>query len=218
MMKTLNDFPEYVEIHDAVQRAQLELQRITERRAEIQTTLLSMKQPKEEVDDEWDIFKIGGTAGCCTAETELREEYAALDQREQFVIKALAQGRQELDRVHGRCSLEICQAHRPQFVDEIRKILEAVKAICEANRALDTMRSDLEGQGVRTGSLAAANFEIGGNWNDEYGGRVVGYQRYIAEFYPELAGAAGQGVKGKLRELAEKTRSFVGGEHEHTQS
>jgi hypothetical protein len=212
-MKQLTDFSEFVECHDAVRRAEAELQKINDRRSEIQV-LLSAKKPKQDIGDEWDVFKAGGGSEvcACTGETELREEYQYLEEKEKFVTKALKQGRQELDKIHGRCSLKICQAHRPLFVDQVRKVLEALKAICQANATLEQLRSDLEANGVRTGSLATGVFELGGDWNSEFGGRVVGYQRYISDNYPELAGAAGQDVKGKLRELAEKTKTFVGGE------
>jgi hypothetical protein len=168
---------------------------------------MSMKQqPTDKGDDEWSQFKEGGVSEICGSanEVELREEYAHLDQREQFVTKALKQGRLELDRVHGQTSLQICNSHRAEFVDVVHKLLQAIRTICECNRRLEATRNDLEARGIRTDSIPSATFEIGGDWNSEVGGRVMSYQKYISDNYPELAGAAGQDIAMKRRELAAK--------------
>ena len=138
----------------------------------------------------------------------LREEFSACEGRLNFIKEALSVGMMELDKVHGKYSREICETIRPQRIAQIRQILEHVKAICEANDALEQTRVDLEREGIRTGSLPHCTFDIGGRWNDQYGGRVVGYQRYISESYPELTSPAGQEIRKKRAELAAKVQSF----------
>jgi hypothetical protein len=196
--KTLAAFPEYLVVHSAVQKAQLELQRIGERKMEIQTALMGMKAPPHE--SEWDQFKESGlsAASASTNEIDLREEFKHLDQRERFVTKALEIGLAELGKIGEKYSREICEEVRPQFVAQIRRLLECIKAICEINLALEKMRDELVANGVRTGSLPYALFDIG-LWNDPFGGKVVGYQRFIAESYPELADAAGQEINSAQR-------------------
>jgi hypothetical protein len=203
-MKRLSDYPAYVECHDGVKRAEAELQRIDERRSEIQETLLGMKRSKQETGDEWDVFQAGGGSaiGVSTAETELKEEYRDLEEKEKFVTKALKQGRLELGKLHGSYSREICQSVRPQFVVQIRRILTALKEVCEANEVLGKLRGDLEAAGIRTDSLAAATCNIG-SFDDPYGSTVSFYRQYIMDQYPEL-----EPVNGLRRQLAENILSF----------
>jgi hypothetical protein len=206
-MKQLSDFPEFVECRDAVQRAQGELQRISERKAEIQTALMSIKQ-KQQAGDEWDVYKVGtivSEVGCCTNETELREEYADIEERERFVSKALERGRQELDRYHGAACREICEGLRPLFIEQIREILEAVKRICSANEQLERLRRDLEATGVRTDSLVSCVFDIGGPWDDPhgYGSRPSFYRKFVSEHFPEL-----EPTKALRQKLTEKLQGF----------
>jgi hypothetical protein len=131
-----------------------------------------------------------------------------LEGRVRFFNEALTVGRQELDRVRGRYSLEVCADVRPQWVAEIKVILECLKKISESNQRLDTMRGELEGQGIRTGSLPHCTCDLGGKWSDEFGGPVVGYQRFISEHYPELTAAAGMAIKARLAELAKREEEF----------
>jgi hypothetical protein len=109
-----------------------------------------------------------------------------------FIREALGTGEIELDKVRGRFSLDICAAARPRYMEQVKRILLALKTISDANAELQHIRDELERQGVTAGSLAAATFDLGGTWNDRYGGRLVGYQKYIAEHFPELAAVAGQ--------------------------
>jgi hypothetical protein len=212
-MKQLNDFPEFVQVRATIDRLRAEEQKIIARQEEIHAEL---NKPKQQINgqDAW-AFALeneGEPSFNSDAKSSLQEEYQLNEGRLRFIAEALATGTMELDKVHGRVSLEICNAHRGEFVDVIHKLLQAIKTICECNRTLESMRNDLEARGIRTGSIASATFEIGGDWNSVYGGRVVSYQKYIAEFYPELAGTAGPqgGVKDKLRKLAEKVQSLGG--------
>jgi hypothetical protein len=93
---------------------------------------------------------------------------------------------QVLDKVRGRCSLEICLSARPQFVLQTRRILESLKVICDAHEELRKMRESLQADDVRTGSLASATFNGVDAWDDPCGSRVTAYRSYIAENYPEL--------------------------------
>jgi hypothetical protein len=207
--KQLSDFPEYARIRQAVDRLRAEEQQIAARQEEIRAEL---NKPKRQIDgqDAW-AFALqneGEPSFNGDTQSSLGEEYQINEGRLRFIAEALATGEQELDKVHGRASLEICSEVRPQFVVQVRRVLEAIKAICEANRELEMLRSALQAQGVGTGSLPSGTFEIGGMWNDPYGGRIVGYQRYIAENYPELTVVAGQELAMKKREVDAKTQQF----------
>jgi hypothetical protein len=166
-----------------------------------------MKRSRQEIADEWDIFKAGGgsTVGACTGETELKEEYRDLEEKETFVTKALKRGREEFDKIRGRCSREICQSVRPEFVVQIRAILVALRQVCTANEVLEKLRGDLEAAGIRTDSLAAATCNIG-SWDreDPYSSSTVSlYRKYVSDQYPEL-----QPLNGLRRQLADKILSI----------
>jgi hypothetical protein len=102
--------------------------------------------------------------------------------------KAIELGEQELQAILGQVSAELCLERRPEFASEIQKILAALKAIDESNSALERIRDEMEREGISTGSLPWGCFDMGGRWDDQFGGRVVGYQRYVSEFYPECSG------------------------------
>jgi hypothetical protein len=91
-----------------------------------------------------------------------------------------------MDRFVDQASAEICQSYRPEFISLTAKLLEAVRTISEVNNQLFKLRTELEGRGIKTGSLAPSQFQLGGTWNDQWGGKIVEYQKYIAENYPEL--------------------------------
>jgi len=48
-------------------------------------------------------------------------------------------------------------------------------------------RDALENAGIVTGSLPSTVLDLGGQWDDKFGGKVVGYQRWITENYPEIS-------------------------------
>jgi hypothetical protein len=60
-----------------------------------------------------------------------------------------------------------------------------------------------------SGPLPYSKFDIGGLWSDPTGGKIVGYRRYIAEDFPELACAADQETHIRRRPLVEKEESFA---------
>jgi hypothetical protein len=205
--KTLTDFPGYVRIRDHVQALKAEEQQITNRLGEIEVELSKPKRQiggenawQRSLEDKW-CFEIDTAAS-------LREEFSNCEGRLNFIREALSVGTMELDRVRGQASLEICQEVRPLFVKQAEKILTSLKAISEANEELGRLRDDLEQAGVATGSLPSATFDPGGRWNDQYGGRVTGFQRYVSEAYPEVEALAAQPVKAKLRALADRERLF----------
>jgi len=206
--KTLADFTDYVRINDGVQRLKAEEQEVISSLEQIE---MEMSKPKPEIDGRgaWELalqnqsnqFESDGSSA-------LREEFQRLESQLRFIREALTVGEQELDKARGQASLELCQQARPQFLAEIKVILECLKKISASNETLDNLRLQLEQQGVRTGSLAYAKFNIGGSWGDANGGRVTGHQRHIAENYPELAAAAGQDVMLKRKALVERERAF----------
>jgi hypothetical protein len=144
---------------------------------------MNLKRPNG--DSEWSQFKQGGAVEA-TSELELRQEYADLEGNEQFLKRALSQGRLEMERLVDIASAEICQSYRPQFISLTAKLLQAVRTISEVNSQLFELRSGLEAAGVKTGSLAPSQFQLGGEWGDKWGGRIVEWQKYVASEYPEL--------------------------------
>jgi hypothetical protein len=205
--KTLNDFPEYVKINSTVEALRREEQEIAQRIEEIG---LELSKSKQAIDgqDAWIMALEGKGLQMEDAASSLKEEFQMLEGRRRFVAEALAVGVMALDSCRGRCSLEICAAVRPEWTAQIRLILEALKTISESNQRLDVMRATLERDGVVTGALPFSRFDIGGSWSDPYGGRVTGYQREASENFPELAGAADQSVKLKIKALNERERRF----------
>jgi hypothetical protein len=117
----------------------------------------------------------------------IREELEMLQGRERFIDEAIEGGMSVEDRLHSQESLKACQAKRAAYVAEAKGLLLALREVEKRNRALRRIRSGIEVDGFRTDSLASATFDLGGEWNDRYGGRLVGYCRYIADKYPELA-------------------------------
>ena len=173
---------------------------------------MELTKPTQRIngEDAWSLALQGGNAPAeIDAKSSLREEFQLLEGRLKFIREALDTGVLELDRVHGRASLEICKEVRPQFTKQIEKLLGGIRAVCEANEDLETLRSDLERDGVRSGSLPSCTFGIGGRWCDEFGGRVTDFLRYIADNYPELTRAAGQAIRAKLKELNAKVGAFI---------
>jgi hypothetical protein len=210
--KTLDEFPEFVKIRDAVQALQSEKSEVSSR---LERIALELSQPREQQIDgqsAWNLVLEGeGTVRSRYAtdnRSELRDEQIQLEGRLTFIHQALEVGTMELDKARGQASLEICATVRPEWVAQIKIILECLKQISAANVSLDVMRATLERDGVVTGALPYSKFDIGGSWSDPYGGRVTGYQREAADHFPELAAAAGMAIKSKLKALIDRERAF----------
>lgn len=190
-LKSVNDDPEFKAMSDAVQRCQLELVGVADRSAQLELEILNIKttQPTKE-NSEWEEFVAGGNSDILGVPqlTGLLEEQSFLLDREQFLNRALDLGRSELDQRRGRLSLEVCKSHRSAFADDARKILQHLKAICDVTNASRARRERLERDGVETGSIPYLLFDLGGPWDDQYGGKVAGYRRWIKENYPEISG------------------------------
>jgi hypothetical protein len=169
MKKQLSDYPEWVDVNAAVERARMELRAIAEGKAAIETALSKAKRGEA---DEWEAFKEGG-AGEESDGVGLRAQYRDLEQRERFVRKALDKGQQELASITDDISVQVCQGMRPQFLELIAKLLGALKTVSECNDALWQLHRELEDQGIRTGSLPVSVFPIG-RWDDKNGGRIPG--------------------------------------------
>jgi hypothetical protein len=206
----LSEFDEYVKANIALERLRREQQELSRRFEEI---AFQLSQPKKTMDAQaaWELALDDKDFQVNDQPSPLREEFQQLESRLRFVNQALDHGMQVLDGVVGRCSSEICAGIRKEWVGHIERILKSLKVICEANTSLDQMRDALEAQGVRTDSLHYAKFDLGGEWSDPMGGKVVGYQRFVSENYPELSSAAGMAVKTKLAALAERERKFAEG-------
>jgi hypothetical protein len=207
--KTLSDYPAFVKISGALQKLQSEKAEVLARIDQINVALSQPNQPQTDGVTAWDLALQGKTGEDVVDNRQgLHDEQLELEGRLHFIDEALEVGMMELDRVRGQASLELCQQVREKWVTQIARILDALKVIDQANQALDVIRSDLERNGIRTGSLASAAFDPGGRWSDPCGGRVTGYQRFISENYPELTAAAGMEIKSKLQALNERERRF----------
>lgn len=218
-MKKLSDNPNYVKVHDAVQKLQSEKAEVLARIDEINVALSQPKQPQIAGGSAWDIALEGKAGYECAVDNRqgLRDEQLELEGRIRFLDEALTVGTQEFDKITGQASLEVCQSVRKEWVAHVRQVLEHVKGLCDANTALDTMRADLERNGIRTDSFPYAKFDIG-TWSDPYGGKVVGFQRFVAESYPELTAAAGMEIKSKLAVLAKREEQWKEQENDESVS
>ncbi len=194
-MKSLNNFPEYIETVEAVRRLNLELDSISKRRGEIETRLL---RPKVLTDAEnWKRFKSPNGKWEIDDDAQLREELNHLRERETFLNRAARIAKLELDQARDRASAEIVREVRPQYINELRIILSALKTLTEANERLEALRDGLDAQNVSVALLPPAVFSCGA-WNDPWGsGMVVNYRQYIAQHFPELTTEAPSGQKTK---------------------
>src|SRR5438094_1858891 len=120
--KKLSDFPEYALISEKVQALRTEEQQIT---ARVEAIGVELSKPKPQVDgqDAWQRALEGGEYSNSMEidpAASLREELLQLEGRLRFVGEALTIGVQELDRVRGKYSLEICQTVRPKWAAEVK--------------------------------------------------------------------------------------------------
>jgi hypothetical protein len=211
--KTLNDFSEFVRINGAVESLRLERLEVSTRIQEIDLELSKPKQAEIDGQQAWTMILEHAsevrTRYSADARSELRQQQIELEARLQFLNDALSVGEIELDAVRGRLSVELCQQVREEWVSEIRRILQALKEISQANEALDRIRHQLEADGIRTGALPYSKFNFAGSWNDPLGGKVLGYQIEVAENFPELARDADRQVKILRARLIERERKFA---------
>jgi hypothetical protein len=210
--KTLESFPEFVKINSTLEALRREDQEIAQRMEKISVELSKATQTIDG-QDAWSLALEGkGFRMEIDAASSLREEFQMLEGRRRFVTEALAVGVMALDAARGKYSLELCQQIRPQWTAEIKAILESLKRICEANASLDRMRADIEAQGVRTDSFPYSKFDLGGSWNDPYGGKIVGFQRDSADHFPELVTRPAWGSKPNWQRSPREKRN-LGKEH-----
>jgi hypothetical protein len=167
-VKTLQDFPEFRSASENLRAAEDELRSGEERKGAIQAEANK-----------------ASPAGRVAFHQGWREEYEQLERREPLLLEQIETAKHELARVRGQCNLEICRQERPKFVEQIRRVLQGLEQVCDANDELNALRSELERHGIETGSIPHAIFAMD-RWDDIYGGKVVGYRRWIAENFPEL--------------------------------
>lgn len=211
MKKTLRDYPEFCRVDNAVARLQTEKIELTSRLSEIE---LALSQPVEQQQIDGSVAWQAALAGEDShvenkndVRASLREEQIQLEDRVRRIDEALSVGIMERGNVHGRISRELCEQVRPAWVQQVGKILQALKAISEANEVLDKLRADLTERNIRSDSLPYSKYDVG-IWNDPYGGKLLGYQRECVDHFPELAEVAGMAVKLKLKALVERERAF----------
>lgn len=132
-------------IRQTVDRLRAEEQRIAARQEEIHTEL---NKPKRQIDGQtaWAFALENEDVPSFNSDTKtsLQEEYQINEGRLRFISEALATGTMELDKAHGKASLEICcKEARPDFIPQIKKLLGGIRSVCEANEALESMRAEL---------------------------------------------------------------------------
>jgi hypothetical protein len=168
-LKSLQDSPEYVAARNEVDRCSDELAKNREREIIIQSDITNPKIP-------------------IPTRRKLGEELESLQRRQPELAEDSDKAKQQFDAIHGPLSITICQPVRKEFVDVIRDhLIEGMKLISAGNAKLIAIRSNLERDDVSTSSLPSATFDIGGDWDDPHGGKLVGYRRWILANYPELA-------------------------------
>jgi hypothetical protein len=173
-IKTVNDDLQFKEASNAVERCQLELLRVAERSSAIESEILGIKEIVP-ADDQWNQFKAGGSieTGARSRIDALRAQQSDLQQREAFLNEALTQGRNELDKIRGRLSVEICKSYRSEFANDAKETLHHLKALTDVTERTRRRRESLEQSGIRTGSIPAVVFDLGSRWDDPHGGKVL---------------------------------------------
>ena len=91
------------------------------------------------------------------------------------------------DRLLSQESLKACAAKRPPVLAAVKRQLLGLREVEKANHDFRRIRDGIESDGFRTGSLPVASYDLGGQWNDRNGGRLVSHCKDIAENYPEVA-------------------------------
>jgi hypothetical protein len=184
----------------------METSNLPERRQQIETKLQELQQqyaqtverigeitakqlaPAADTRAAWEIVSEGNLAAVFEIDEKasLREELEHLEGRERFLNEAIEGGKAELDAIQGKLNREICQRElRPKIVARAKRRLIALKELSDCNEEDRTDRRDYESRGIRTDSVACGLFDLDG-WNDEFGGRTIGYRNFIRENFPEL--------------------------------
>jgi chaperonin cofactor prefoldin len=187
----------------------MEISNLPERRQQIETKLQELQQQYAQTVDRigeitanllapavdtraaWDRVQEGNLAVVFEIDEKasLREELEHLEGRENFLTEAIAGGRAELDTLQGKLSREICQRElRPKVAARAKRRLIALKELSDCNEEDRTDRRDYESKGIRTDSVACGLFDLD-KWDDEFGGRTIGYRNFIRENFPELKDA-----------------------------
>ncbi len=189
--KTIDDFPEHAQTSKRIHALQIEKLKVTEEKDQIITELL---RPIPNARSAWDLASQGETVFPQALDTKaaLRQKLAELEAKERFLDEAIVGGTSELASIRDRISFGFCVEERAEFIPDIEIILTSLRTIDEAVQRINDRRGNLEQRGFRTGSIPSCTFDLNGKWNDPFGGRVVAYQRYIAENFPELAEATDQ--------------------------
>lgn len=173
--------PQIAVLSETLQKIQREKVQV---HSEFQETERLITLPRED-QNALAMFQRGETDALSPSELQLKLH--GLERREKLLSDAEALARKELDYEVSVESLPICNKEKKGFfAEETRRILGALKAIDDANSRMNRRRDELQQSGVRTGSIPLTNFDMGGRWNDPYGGRVVDYRRDVAECYPDL--------------------------------
>lgn len=186
-MQPISEKPE----HKAVAVPLGEIQReIIQNDRRLEQIRIELSRPAQRNgDDAFAIFLSKEGAHAIDERTELREELGNLEKRQQFLRDALEQGQAQLDRIVGGISLNACRdIVRPVYVESLRKLLKALRQVCDCSAELLRIRDEVESAGYRTDHLPLATFTARvDRWQDEYGSAVQFYRRRVKEDFPELA-------------------------------
>jgi hypothetical protein len=164
--KSLTDFSEYAAALARVEKPQAKHGKDRDREIEInnQITQQGLRGP---------------------AAAALRAELDEIQKREPTLLEEVETARQELDRVRGRLSPELCKPARARSMERVKKRVAAIRAIIEANEEDLAERHALERNDISTASLGSGIFAIGGAvWTNEF--PLSGYLRQVTESFPEL--------------------------------
>jgi hypothetical protein len=151
-----SDDPQCKVMVDTMQRLELQLVSIKQRICEIEPVLASPKP--EHTGNAWQAAMLGQDQEAVGPQQELLEELEHLRQQEQFVASAIDEGRVEVDGILGRVSAQICESHRPLFVEDIIMLLNALEQARTINDRLIARRAALEDAGIRSDSIPFCYF------------------------------------------------------------
>jgi hypothetical protein len=174
-MKQLEDF-------ETVRLAQEKRDRMREGLAELRAERekLGAQVRHRNIEEQAESLLSGETF---TDTRELSQQLSELDQAVAVHQRAAELAARQLGTAIAQASVEICAEARPLFKAQLRKVLAALKHVCDANGELGRLREEFESQGIQTSSLPPCQFSRADKWEDPYGSSVQFYREQVKREY-----------------------------------
>jgi hypothetical protein len=158
-IEPITDNPQYKKISDTMTRLQTTQVAITERKAAIESILAA--PIRENPGSAWQVALNGADDGALVERDRLRQEYEELERKERFNTLAIEEGRQALDGINGRLSMEACHAARPDY---LKTVLPKAKAFITAAvvflDAEEKFVAELSGEDIRIDHLGRVRLPL----------------------------------------------------------